>query len=161
MTPEFCQLYETALRILSSEDIDFRELGKILLSLVECLKQEILEVFPPPEKPRILQNREKVENEPPAFQDSLLLDFDFLYEYTPKVGRPIGSKTMTLGEFFQEYIPLHKETDFVEKAKEILQLLKTDNFKLKTLQDFIALLFAYQLFENEIIIEEFLNSLSN
>ena len=160
MTQEFWKLYNRAKEILQSEDIDFRELGRILLKLTEYLKQELLEIFPPPSPAgKSPQIKPKEPPPPPQEPQTKILDFGFLYEYVPKVGRPAGSKTSSPKEFFQEPIPLHKSVDYVEKARQIIQLLHQNRFELKTIQDFIALLYAYQLFEDQIV-EDFLNHLT-
>jgi len=56
---------------------------------------------------------------------------------------------MTLREFFEkEIIPLHKETDWKEKAREVREKILRGEFVIKTLEDFIGYLYAYMLFED-------------
>jgi len=156
---EFFTLYEKAKRLLNEEEPDFRELGRILLKLVEFLKLELLDVFPEPtleKKPQRKENRLATtkEEEPEEIQAP---DLSFLYPYTVAVGRPKGSKSTakTLQEFFREFIPLHREVNYEEKAKELVEKIwNGKEVRIQTLSDFIALLYAFQwceLGEEEIL----------
>jgi len=69
------------------------------------------------------------------------------------VGRPVGRKDtvprMSLREFFEkEIIPLHKETDWKEKAREVREKILRGEFVITGLEDFIGYLYAYMLFED-------------
>jgi len=151
---EFFTLYEQAKKLLNEEEPDFRELGRILLKLVECLKLELLEVFPEPaleKKPQRKENRLATtkEEEPEEIQAP---DLSFLYPYTIAVGRPKGSKSTakTLQEFVREHIPLHKEVNYEEKAKELVERIRNgEELRIQTLSEFIALLYAFQSCELE------------
>ena len=151
---EFFTLYEQAKRFLNEEEPDFRELGKILLKLVECLKLELLEFFPEPtleKKPQSRGNHLATtkEEEPKELQAP---DLAFLYPYTVAVGRRKESKstTKTLQEFFREFIPLHKEGNYEEKAKELVERIRNgEELRIQTLSEFIALLYAFQSCELE------------
>jgi len=56
---------------------------------------------------------------------------------------------MTLREFFEkEIIPLHKETDWEEKAKEVREKILRGEFVIAGLEDFIGYLYAYMLYED-------------
>jgi len=156
---EFFTLYEQAKKLLNEEEPDFRELGRILLKLVECLKLELLEVFPEPaleKKPQSKENQPTTtrEEEPKEIQAP---DLSFLYPYTVAVGRPKGSKNTakTLQEFVREFIPLHKAVSYEEKAKELVEKIwNGEEVRIQTLSDFIALLYAFQwceLGEKEIL----------
>ena len=146
---EFFSLCGQAKRLLNEEEPDFRELGRILLKLVECLKFELLEVFPEPmleKKPQSRGNQLATtkEEEPKEVQTP---DLSFLYPYTVAVGRPKGSKNTakTLQEFVREFVPLHREVNYEEKAKELVESIrKREEFRIQTLSDFIALLYAFQ-----------------
>ena len=151
---EFFNLYEQAKRLLKEEEPDFRELGKILLKLVECLKFELLEFFPEPTLEKKPQSRgdqlaTTKEEEPEEVQAP---DLSFLYPYTVVVGRRKGSKNTakTLQEFFGEFIPLHKEGNYEEKAKELVERIRNgEELRIQTLSEFIALLYAFQSCELE------------
>jgi hypothetical protein len=70
-----------------------------------------------------------------------------------RVGRPPGRKDtaprMTLREFFEkEIIPLHKETDWNEKAREVREKILKGEFVIASLEDFIGYLYAYMLYED-------------
>jgi len=151
---EFFAFYEQAKRLLNEEEPDFRELGRILLKLVEFLKLELLDVFPEPtleEKPQRKENRLATtkEEEPEELQAP---DLAFLYPYTVAVGRPKGSKNTakTLQEFVREFVPLHREVNYEEKAKELVERIRNgEEVRIQTLSDFIALLYAFQSCELE------------
>jgi len=151
---EFFAFYEQAKRLLNEEEPDFRELGRILLKLVEFLKLELLDVFPEPtleEKPQRKENRLATtkEEEPEEVQTP---DLSFLYPYTVAVGRRKGSKNTakTLQEFVREFIPLHKEVSYEEKAKELVERIRNgEEVRIQTLSEFIALLYAFQSCELE------------
>ena len=56
---------------------------------------------------------------------------------------------MSLREFFEkEVLPLHKETDWEEKAREIRERILRGEFVIASLEDFIGYLYAYMLFED-------------
>jgi hypothetical protein len=70
-----------------------------------------------------------------------------------RVGRPVGRKDtaprMSLREFFEkEIIPLHKEINWEEKAKEVREKILRGEFVITGLEDFIGYLYAYMLFED-------------
>jgi hypothetical protein len=70
-----------------------------------------------------------------------------------RVGRPAGRKDtaprMTLREFFEkEIIPLHKETDWEEKVREVRERILKGEFVITGLEDFIGYLYAYMLYED-------------
>jgi hypothetical protein len=69
------------------------------------------------------------------------------------VGRPPGRKDtaprMTLREFFEkEILPLHKERNWEEKAKEVRERTLRGEFVIASLEDFIGYLYAYMLYED-------------
>jgi hypothetical protein len=56
---------------------------------------------------------------------------------------------MSLREFFEkEIIPLHKETDWEEKAREVRERILRGVFVIASLEDFIGYLYAYMLYED-------------
>jgi hypothetical protein len=65
---------------------------------------------------------------------------------------------MTLREFFEnEILPLHKETDWEEKAREVRERILRGEFVITGLEDFIGYLYAYMLYEDvPILFEELL-----
>jgi len=73
---------------------------------------------------------------------------DWLYDYTPAVGRPSGAKTSPQPPSAKKVdIPLHKEPDWKEEAKRIYGKLKKGG-RIENLRDFIAFLFAYMEYED-------------
>ena len=147
-SPDFLILYKQAKKLLSEEDPDFRELGRILLKLMECLKLELFELFPEPpkEKKRPQRNYSEEETNKEESVEEYTPDLSFLYHYVTPVGRKQGSKPVkTLQEFFREFIPIHKGVNYEEIAEDIVKKVRSGVFKLKTISEFIALLYAYQL----------------
>jgi hypothetical protein len=70
-----------------------------------------------------------------------------------RVGRPPGRKDtaprMTLRAFFEkEIIPLHKEINWEEKAREVREKILRGEFVITGLEDFIGYLYAYMLYED-------------
>jgi hypothetical protein len=56
---------------------------------------------------------------------------------------------MSLREFFEkEIIPLHKEIDWEEKAREVRERILRGEFVIASLEDFIGYLYAYMLYED-------------
>jgi len=69
------------------------------------------------------------------------------------VGRPSGKKDaaprISLREFFEkEFLPLHKEINWEERAREVREKILRGEFVVKTLEDFIGYLYAYMLYED-------------
>ncbi len=137
-------------KILAQEEIDFRLVGKLLELAVGELYRELLLLLDG-EIERERQKREKgkaqsQEEEP--IQEENLPCMHFV-----RVGRPAGRKDteprMTLRDFFEtEIIPLHKETDWKEKAREVREKILRGEFVITGLEDFIGYLYAYMLFED-------------
>jgi hypothetical protein len=137
-------------KILAQEEIDFRLVGRLLELAVGQLYRELLLLLDG-ESERERQKRERgkaqsQEKEP--IQEENLPCVHFV-----RVGRPVGRKDtaprMTLREFFEkEIIPLHKETDWKEKAREVREKILKGEFVIASLEDFIGYLYAYMLFED-------------
>jgi len=139
--------------LLEQEDVPFNEIMDLLLMAIDLIKHELNSLLGIEEK---LKERQKRENPPPTetqekeepIQEENLPCLHFV-----RVGRPAGKKDtaprMTLREFFEkEIIPLHKETDWEEKAREVRERILRGEFVIKTLEDFIGYLYAYMLFED-------------
>ena len=79
---------------------------------------------------------------------------EWLYDYSPNVGKPKGSvrvekpKKMSLRAFFKREVPLHKETDWHFEAKRVYEEIEKGVFRIRSLRDFIAFLFAYYEYED-------------
>ncbi|MFZ8863717.1 MAG: hypothetical protein ACO2PP_24860 [Thermocrinis sp.] len=137
-------------KVLAQEEIDFRLVGKLLeLAVGELYRELLLLLDGKIERER--QKREKgkaqTQEEEPIQEENLPCVHFVL------VGRPPGRKDtvprMTLREFFEkEILPLHKETDWEEKAREVREKILKGEFVLKTLEDFIGYLYAYMLYED-------------
>lgn len=144
---------KTAQELESSEYL--REAGRFLEASAKLLRFQIEEIFPKPEPERrkvtIKEVKEVLEESP----EESKYDLSFLYDYTPKVGRPKGAKDtterkLTWQEFWSqaESVPLHKEVNYHELAREVREKIKRGEFRIKTITDFIAYLFAFYEFED-------------
>ncbi len=138
--------------ILEQEDIPFNQVMELVLLAVSLIKQELYSLLGLEEKVKAIQKRGKpqpseVQEEEPIQEENLpCLHF-------VRVGRPPGRKDtvprMTLREFFEtEIIPLHKETDWEEKAREVRERILRGEFVIASLEDFIGYLYAYMLYED-------------
>jgi hypothetical protein len=137
-------------KVLTQEEIDFRLVGKLLeLAVGELYMELLLLLGEEIERERQKRERGKTQTqEEEPIQEENLPCVHFV-----RVGRPPGRKDttprMTLREFFEnEILPLHKETDWEEKAREVRERVLKGEFVLKTLEDFIGYLYAYMLYED-------------
>ncbi len=137
-------------KILEQEEIDFRLVGKLLELAVGELYRELLLLL----DGEIERERQKRETCKAQSQEGELISEENLpCVHFVRVGRPPGRKDtaprMTLKEFFEkEIIPLHKETDWEEKAREVRERILRGEFVIAGLEDFIGYLYAYMLFED-------------
>jgi hypothetical protein len=137
-------------KILAQEDIDFRLVGKLLeLAVGELYRKLLLLLDGEIERER--QKRERGKNQ--TQEEEPIQEEDFPCPHFVRVGRPPGRKDtaprMTLREFFEkEVLPLHKETDWEAKAREVRERILRGEFVIKTLEDFIGYLYAYMRFED-------------
>jgi len=137
-------------KILAQEEIDFRLVGKLLELAVGELYRELLLLLDG-EIERERQKRERCKaqtQEEETIQEENLPCVHFV-----RVGRPPGKKDttprMSLKKFFEkEIIPLHKETDWEEKAREVREKILKGEFVIAGLEDFIGYLYAYMLYED-------------
>ena len=138
--------------LLQEEDIPFREVMDLLLLAISLMKEELYSLLGLKEQLKTLQRREKQKpletQEEEPIQEENLPCVHFV-----RVGRPPGSKDtaprMTLREFFEkEILPLHKEINWEEKAKEVREKILRGEFVIASLEDFIGYLYAYMLFED-------------
>jgi hypothetical protein len=137
-------------KVLEQEEIDFRLVGKLLELAVGELYRELLLLLGE-EIERERQKREKgkaqTQEEEPIQEENLPCVHFVL------VGRPPGRKDtvprMTLRAFFEkEIIPLHKEINWEEKAREVREKILRGEFVITGLEDFIGYLYAYMLYED-------------
>ena len=139
--------------LLEQEDVPFNEIMDLLLMAIDLIKHELNSLLGIEEK---LKERQKRENPPPTetqekeepIQEENLPCLHFV-----RVGRPAGRKDtvprMTLREFFEkEIIPLHKEINWEEKAREVREKILRGEFVITSLEDFIGYLYAYMLYED-------------
>jgi len=148
---ELMNIYiEELKKILAQEEIDFRLVGKLLeLAVGELYRELLLLLDGEIERERQKRERGKAQSqEEETIQEENLPCMHFV-----RVGRPAGRKDtvprMTLREFFEtEIIPLHKETDWEEKAREVRERILRGEFVIASLEDFIGYLYAYMLFED-------------
>ena len=144
---------KTAQELESSEYL--REAGRFLEASAKLLKLQVEEIFPRPKPERkkitIKEVKEVLEENPEEPE----YDLSFIYDYSPKIGRPSGVKDkqprkLTWKEFWFQAgnVPLHKEVNYHELAKEVREKIKKGEFRIRTIRDFIAYLFAYYEFED-------------
>ncbi len=137
-------------KILEQEEIDFRLVGKLLeLAVGELYRELLLLLDGAIERERQKRERGKAQSqEEEPIQEENLPCVHFV-----RVGRPAGKKDtvprMTLREFFEkDILPLHKETDWEKKAREVREKILRGEFVIASLEDFIGYLYAYMLFED-------------
>ena len=135
----------------------FEEAGRFLEASAKLLKFQVESVFfsstPHTHKRKRVTIREirdvlKEESEGTDY------DLSFLYEYTYNVGRPRGVKDAypRMQEETQleevEKVPLHKQVNYHELAKEVRERIKKGMFEIKSIRDFIAYLYAFLEYED-------------
>jgi hypothetical protein len=136
--------------ILAQEEIDFRLVGKLLELAVGELYRELLLLLGE-EIERERQKRERGKDQ--RQEEELISEENLPCPHFVRVGRPAGRKDavprISLREFFEkEIIPLHKETDWEKKAREMRERILRGEFVIASLEDFIGYLYAYMLFED-------------
>ncbi len=137
-------------KILEQEEIDFRLVGKLLeLAVGELYRELLLLLDGEIERERQKKERGKAQSQ----EEEPIQEEDLPCVHLVRVGRPVGRKDtvprMTLREFFEkEIIPLHKETDWEEKAREVRERILRGEFFITGLEDFIGYLYAYMLYED-------------
>jgi hypothetical protein len=137
-------------KVLEQEEIDFRLVGKLLeLAVGELYRELLLLLGEKIEGERQKRERGKAQSQ----EEELIQEENLPCVHLVRVGRPAGKKDtvprMTLREFFEtEIIPLHKETDWGEKAREVRERVLRGEFVIAGLEDFIGYLYAYMLYED-------------
>jgi hypothetical protein len=137
-------------KILTQEEIDFRLVGKLLeLAVGELYRKLLLLLDGEIERERQKREKGKAQSQ----EEEPIQEEDLPCVHVVRVGRPAGKKDavprMNLREFFEtEIIPLHKETDWEEKARGVREGILRGEFVLTTLEDFIGYLYAYMLYED-------------
>ncbi|NAZ24058.1 MAG: hypothetical protein GU346_06370 [Thermocrinis sp.] len=138
--------------LLEEEDIPFNEIMDLLLLAISLMKEELYSLLGLKEKLKEPQKREKPHSTEPQ-EEEPIQEENLPCPHFVRVGRPAGKKDtaprMSLREFFEkEIIPLHKETDWKEKAREIRERVLRGEFVMASLEDFIGYLYAYMLYED-------------
>jgi hypothetical protein len=137
-------------KVLTQEEIDFRLVGKLLELAVRELYMELLLLLGEEiERERQKRERSKAQTQ----EEELISEENLPCPHFVRVGRPPGRKDtaprMTLREFFEtEILPLHKEADLEEKAREVRERILRGEFVIASLEDFIGYLYAYMLYED-------------
>ena len=146
------EILEEVRLLLKEEDIPFREVMDLILSAISLIKEELYSLLGLKEKLKALQRREK--SQPSETQEEELIQEEALpCVHFVRVGRPAGRKDavprMSLKEFFEkEILPLHKEINWEEKAREVREKILKGEFVITGLEDFIGYLYAYMLYED-------------
>jgi hypothetical protein len=137
-------------KLLRQEEIDFRLVGKLLeLAVGELYRELLLLLDGEIERERQKRERGKTQTQ----EEEPIQEENLPCMHVVRVGRPPGKKDttprMSLREFFEkEIIPLHKETDWEEKAREVRERILRGEFVITGLEDFIGYLYAYMLYED-------------
>jgi len=147
-------LFEEKAKELEDREF-FVEAGMFLMVATRLLKLKLKTIFPEPKKQRRKITVEEVKEVIKEVEEEIESDtLDWLYEYSPNMGRPKGSvkaeksKTLKLKEFFRTEVPLHKEVDWYKEARRVYEEIKKGIFRIRSLRDFIAFLFAYHEYED-------------
>jgi hypothetical protein len=137
-------------KVLEQEEIDFRLVGKLLeLAVGELYRELLLLLDGEIERERQKKERGKAQSQ----EEEPIQEENLPCPHFVRVGRPAGRKDtvprMTLREFFEkEIIPLHKEINWEEKAREVREKILRGEFVITSLEDFIGYLYAYMLYED-------------
>jgi hypothetical protein len=146
------EILEEVRLLLREENIPFREIMDLLLLAINLIKEELYSLLGLKEQLKTLQRRERQkpsENQ----EEEFIQEEDLPCLHFVRVGRPAGRKDtaprMTLREFFEkEILPLHKEINWEEKAREVRERILRGEFVVASLEDFIGYLYAYMLYED-------------
>ena len=137
-------------KVLEQEEIDFRLVGKLLeLAVGELYRELLLLLDGEIERERQKKERGKAQSQ----EEEPIQEENLPCPHFVRVGRPPGRKDttprMTLREFFEkEILPLHKEINWEEKAREVRERILRGEFSIASLEDFIGYLYAYMLYED-------------
>jgi len=147
-------LFRETSRNLETSDY-LKEAGMFLEAAAKLLKLQVEEFFPETtERKRVTLERVREvltdESESPDY------DTSFLYDYTPRIGRPAGVQNKQGRKPSQgglpltaESVPLHREVNYYELARSLReQYLQTGKIEINSLRDFLAYLFAYLEYED-------------
>ena len=133
----------------------FREAGRFLGASAKLLRLQVEEIFPSPKPEKKRITIKEVREVLKESSEEGEYDLSFVYDYSPKIGRPSGAKDrverkLTWKEFWDqaESVPLHKEINYYELAKEVREKIKKGEFEIKSIRDFIAYLFAFHEYED-------------
>ncbi|GAB6066255.1 ScpA family protein [Aquifex pyrophilus] len=145
------KLFEEKAKELEEREL-FLEAGVFLQVATKLLKLKLRYLFPEQKRERKKITIEAVKEVVKEVEEEV--DFlEWLYDYSPSVGRPKGSKAqkpqkMDFKEFFKKEVPLHREVDWQKEARRVYEEIKRGAFRIRSVRDFIAFLFAYQEFED-------------
>ena len=151
------ELFQEKAKELKSSEL-LKEAGLFLEASVKLMKLQMENIFPPPKKERkkiTIAKIEEVLTEDQSQEGEL--DLSWMYEYSPKVGRPKGRKDsqerkLSWKEFWEmakkESVPLHKEVNYSELARKYKEKIKKGEFKIRSLRDFLVYLHAFYEFED-------------
>jgi hypothetical protein len=117
------EILEEVRLLLQEEETPFREVMDLLLLAISLMKEELYSLLGLKERLKVIQKRERHQPSEPQEEESIAEE-DLPCLHFVRVGRPAGRKDtaprMSLKEFFEkEVLPLHKETDWEEKAREV------------------------------------------
>ena len=147
------ELFQEKAKELQDSDY-FIEAGLFIQAASKLLKLKVQTIFSKPRKEKITikEVKEILDEVQEKETDSL----DWLYSYTPQVGRPKGKiktekpKKISLKEFLRKEIPLHRSrnVDWKKEADRVYKEIKRGVFKIRNWIDLIAFLYAYMEYED-------------
>ena len=134
----------------------FIEAGLFLQAASKLLKLKVQTIFPEPKKEKRKITIKEVKEVLEEVESEEIDTLDWLYSYTPQVGRPKGKveaekpKRITLKEFFQRELPLHRRRDveWKKEAQRVYEEIKKGVFKIRSWIDLIAFLYAYMEYDD-------------
>ena len=149
------ELFQEKAEELKGSDY-FIEAGLFLQAASKLLKLKVQTIFPQPKKEKKKITIKEVKEVLEEVQEEEIDTLDWLYSYTPQVGRPKGKveaekpKKISLKEFFQKELPLHRSrnVDWKREAKRVYEDIKKGVFKIRSWIDLIAFLYAYMEYED-------------
>ncbi len=149
------ELFEEKAKELEDREF-FIEAGIFLIIAAKLLKLQLRTIFPEPKRERKRITVEEVKEVIEEVEEEIASDtLEWLYDYSPNVGRPKGStgiekpKKMDSKEFVE--LPLHKSknVDWYAEARRVYEEIKKGTFKIRNWTDLIAFLYAYMGYDFE------------
>ncbi len=133
------------------------EAALFLQESVKLLKLKIQSIFPKSDRETRKITIREVKDVLEHVESKVVTDvLDWLYDYSPPIGRPRGShrvekpKKAILAEFLKKYISPYRiqDIDWEKESKRVYEQIKIGEFKIRNWKDLIAFLYAYMEYED-------------